>query len=330
MTKAKNILYLTLFLLGLTAYLSSCKNFVYEELPLCSAHLRFVYEHNMKFADAFPHEVKKVNLYIYDDKGVLVSSQVIEKEPFEKDFLLPLELNPGKYKLLAWAGLYEESYNFTKADANTAIEQLGVSIKNNNGVVNQQLNHLWYGAIDIRFDGESNKVYTLPLMKDTNTFRIAMLSSNKGATPIDMSNYEISISEDNGAYTHQNQIVKGNPLTYLPYIKEDNESQLLNGRQYAGSVCEMRTGRLIEKQPTTLKIRSKITDKLLLDIDLTNYLAILRMQDHANMPLQEYLDRQDEYNITFFFTDGTTPETSFLGVQIFINGWLIRTQNIDG
>lgn len=38
---------------------------------------------------------------------------------------------------------------------------------------------------------------------------------------------------------------------------------------------------------------------------------------------QEYLDREDEYKISFFFSE------SWLAVQININGWTYRFQDED-
>jgi len=42
--------------------------------------------------------------------------------------------------------------------------------------------------------------------------------------------------------------------------------------------------------------------------------------------VQEYLDRQDEYRIIFFFAE--SPSDSWLAMQISINGWthLIQTE----
>jgi len=41
--------------------------------------------------------------------------------------------------------------------------------------------------------------------------------------------------------------------------------------------------------------------------------------------LQEYLDRQDEYNIVI---DGITDDDMFSSISITVNGWLIRSQNV--
>ncbi len=322
----RNALHIHIFTFLFFMLVSSCSHWMYDDLPPCKAELRFVYDHNMKFADAFGHEVKRLTVYIFDEAGKIVKTKTVEKESFDKNFTLPLELHPGKYTVLTWAGLYEESYHFTKADANTSIEQLGISIKNAEKKVDYQLKHLWHGMLQIEFDGTGHKIYTVPLIKDTNTFRIAMLTQS--STPIDMNNYDLSISEDNGAYTYMNEIVPNNTITYRPYYQSDALTQKQGETEYAGAVYELRTGRLMANQPTRFTVYSHKANKTVLDIDLTDYLAILRMEENANLPLQEYLDRQDQYNITFFFTEGTSPEENFLSVQVYINNWLIRVQHV--
>ena len=52
----------------------SCDNILAEEEEDCSIHYRvkFKYDYNMKYADAFANEVNSVTLYAFDDDGKLV------------------------------------------------------------------------------------------------------------------------------------------------------------------------------------------------------------------------------------------------------------------
>lgn len=98
------------FLLGF----ASC-DYIHDDLPLCKHTLSFVYTHNMKFADAFAHEMecqeraKQVELYIYDKEGIFLSSRTIAGEELKAN-RIELDLQPGTYRLLAWAGLNEKDY----------------------------------------------------------------------------------------------------------------------------------------------------------------------------------------------------------------------------
>lgn len=45
-----------------------------DSLPLCEFRLYFKYDYNMKFADAFQHEVDFVTLFVCDQEGNFLSS----------------------------------------------------------------------------------------------------------------------------------------------------------------------------------------------------------------------------------------------------------------
>ena len=73
----------------------------------CPKELRvnFKYDMNMKFADAFPNEVKTVTLYAFDKDGKLA----LQKKESVKDienrggYMSVNELTPGHYTLKVWA-----------------------------------------------------------------------------------------------------------------------------------------------------------------------------------------------------------------------------------
>ena len=53
---------------------ASCSSFVYEDESDCTVYyrLKFRYDMNLKFADAFAHEVKSVRLYAFNTDNELV------------------------------------------------------------------------------------------------------------------------------------------------------------------------------------------------------------------------------------------------------------------
>ena len=93
----------------LSAGLSSC-NSIREDLPSCPRQLQFTYTYNMKFADAFAHEMtnqqkaKQMELYVYDKEGRFLSSRTMAGDDLTANSLL-LDLAPGSYRLMAWGGL---------------------------------------------------------------------------------------------------------------------------------------------------------------------------------------------------------------------------------
>jgi len=65
-----------------------------------------------------------------------------------------------------------------------------------------------------------------------------------------------------------------------------------------------------------------------LDIPLNKYLNALRLEQYSGLSLQEYLDRSDKYGIVLFFK-GMDSEGNYISVDMQINGWLIREQNVE-
>jgi hypothetical protein len=55
----------------------------------------------------------------------------------------------------------------------------------------------------------------------------------------------------------------------------------------------------------------------------------LRLQQYSDLPLQEYLDRADKHGIILFFK-GMDSNGNYISVDVQINGWLIRKQEVDG
>ncbi|MBR5478056.1 MAG: FimB/Mfa2 family fimbrial subunit, partial [Bacteroidaceae bacterium] len=88
---------------------TSCDDsFVYDDEGDCSVHYRikFKYDRNMKFADAFSTEVTSVALYAFDKSGILVYQGAESGTALaDAGYALPVELQPGEYELLAWCGV---------------------------------------------------------------------------------------------------------------------------------------------------------------------------------------------------------------------------------
>lgn len=46
-------------------------------------------------------------------------------------------------------------------------------------------------------------------------------------------------------------------------------------------------------------------------------------------PPQEYLDRQDRYNLIFFLDSTNDPQQPYICLQMKVNGWMIRINNAE-
>ena len=122
------------------------------------------------------------------------------------------------------------------------------------------------------------------------------------------------IIESNGYLNYDNSLLDDDVLSFRPYHMEQNDLSLV--------AVELNTMRFMADRPTRFIVTEKATGRKVFNINLTNYLKMSAME--GSFPnAQEYLDREDEYKISFFFSE------SWLAVQININGWTYRFQDED-
>ena len=95
---------------GFTA--TSCDSILDEDDVDCSVEYRvkFKYDYNMKYADAFSREVSSVALYAFDDNGKLVYQKTEAGDALAADgYSMVVDMEPGDYHLITWAGLSDEA-----------------------------------------------------------------------------------------------------------------------------------------------------------------------------------------------------------------------------
>ena len=81
-----------------------------DSLPLCEFRLYFKYDYNMKFADAFQHEVDFVTLFFCDQEGNFLFQRRIEKSELDERNSIALDMEPGTYQVVTWTGRDKGSY----------------------------------------------------------------------------------------------------------------------------------------------------------------------------------------------------------------------------
>ncbi|MCH5245874.1 MAG: FimB/Mfa2 family fimbrial subunit [Muribaculaceae bacterium] len=325
---------------ALTAILSfsttSCEDFFDYEGDCDVVHkVRFVYDRNLKWADAFPSEVKSVNLYVYDSQGVFVKKYTGKgNELSNPDYNITLDLPVGSYSLVAWCGLEnegatEESFTVPEPVAGESrIEELTCILNTQNAPVtradgddtmptsDKRLHFLYHGILDITLeDNHDGKeyVYTINLTKDTNHIRIILqeLSNDEGLKADD---YEISLEAANGLMAYNNELLGNTTIKFKPW---DQQSDIIGvGRPEAdnndirfvkGLVADLSVGRMMASQlnDMMLTIRDAETkETIIARVPIIQYALLSRpyyeMAYGHQMDDQEFLDREDEYVMTFF------------------------------
>lgn len=328
--------------LACTFLLAAC-SFVREELPPCEHYLHFVYDHNMKFADAWQHEAEEVSLFIFDEEGKYLKEMTISSEAAKTDNIL-LDLAPGTYRMLAWSSLGGSDYRcLAPADrSGSHIDDFGVrmhaGMEDDDGsrTVERDLVPLFHGMQTVTIPNDRASHIRFPLMKDTNTFRLIVQSNAGGAGgSIPSDEFEFSITDNNALLNHDNTVkAEATPVEYRPYYLGNGDIHDTEGNVVQTAACaELNTNHLTYGTHPRLTIRHKPTGKVWLNVDLIEYLMLIptegsldKMTDREHSQ-QEYLDREDEYVIVFFFTEGAAG--NMVNLWININGWTVRLNHIE-
>lgn len=295
--------------------LYSCTSFN-EDLPECRLSVKFKYDYNMLFTDAFHTQVDKVELYVFDKDGKFLFKQSEDGSALTTgNYLMEVQLPVGEYQFMAWAGVHD-SYDITSLTPGVStITDLKLQlVREESFIIQHELEPLWYGEIaNVNFNGTSHQTETINLIKDTNKVRFVFQGYREGSWQLNVNDYDYEIIESNGHLAHDNSLLDDDVLSFQPYIREQ-------ASPFSAAV-ELNTMRLIENRPTRFVVTEKATGEKVFDINLVHYLAMTKMGGNK-METQEYLDRESEYKIIFFFSESQ----SWLVVQIQINGWIWRIQ----
>lgn len=312
--------------------LASCDSFN-EQLEPCpqGARLRFVYDYNMEFANAFPSQVDCLTLLVYDKDGNYVTtftetSSVLSDE----NWRLVLPLAPGEYIFEAWGGMEcgDASFRFNADPSSMNLQGLQTAIAGDclTAPVGTRLHSLFYGRLTMEIPAESTDYTegTVEMMKDTNNIRL--LLQNLSGEPVDGDDFVFSVTDDNTVLDSDNMPVAGNSHTYSPWASGQVSAGVLdNGDEALLAFAEFSTLRLMQSHDARLVISRRSDMKTIVDIPLINYLLMLKSQEFATMGSQEFLDRESRWNMVFFL-DNTG---SWIRTYIKINDWVVRINNAE-
>jgi hypothetical protein len=328
--------------------LSGC-SLINDDAGDCSPtyEVRFYYDRNMKFADAFPQEVEAVRLYVLDDNNNVVYEKREEGSKLAEDgYAIPLPINPGTYKLLAWCSTNAKgSYTLVDNDGNTSrsdemplycringIEGSTYHSKPGSTEINKDSIHvdfdldaLYHGLeTNVTFpdDSQSHTAW-VGLTKDTN--RVRILLQHLSGEPLDVDNFDFSVDADNGLMHYDNSVIPNNPVVYKPHHISSGNTDLegTSGGVLSVAQAELTTGRLVTSDEPRLNVRLHDTGETIISVPIKDYILMMKGYEWASMDDQEYLDRQEEYNFTFFLDE----RDRWIDAYIYINSWKLVLQN---
>ncbi len=317
------------------AMLTSCDAVIDDALPECREGLevRFIYDYNMEWANAFPSQSHCLTLYVYDKEGRWVKTQRETGEPLaDEGYRMHVDLEPGEYTLLAYGGVDCEaaSFSFTANPETIPLEDVELQLKQSQITepVGHDLHPLFYGRIEATVpEGETLEytTVTVPMMKDTNNIRV--LLCNLSGEPLGGDDFDITITDDNTLFNWNNDVMAtGDTVTYWPWTKgQASAGTLPDGSESLLAFSELSTSRLIAGHNARLIVTRTRDRREIINVPLINFLLLLKSEQFAEMGNQEYLDRESRWALTFFLEgDG-----SWMNVYIRINDWIVRLNNTE-
>ena len=318
--------------------LASC-NVLTEEDQDCALYVRFKYDMNMNFADAFQNAVNSVTLYAFKD-GVLAYQRTEEGELLKQNgYRMRIDEIPyrekHKYDYITWAGEPDnESFTIpvltvgksTKEDLFCQLNRAG------NGVVSTDLEDLFHGMTNGQDYSRSassaaGDEVVIPLTKNTNNIRIVL--QHLSGKPVDVNKLNFTITDKNGKMNYDNMLLGEDVITYKAWHKAQGSAGI--GEQQEGVITEVNlaladltVARLMADEEPILVVTND-EEEMVIHIPLVDYALLYKRLRYEDMPDQEFLDRQDEYNMTFFLDENYRWINQF----IYINSWKVVLQESE-
>ena len=312
----KRIYYLGVLLLGLAvAACSKSEDQPSAKPESAKLSIKFVYDYNMHWANAIEGMNLSANVWAFSQEGELAWSGAASAAELSKDsFRITADLPAGKYELIAWCGLQGNDAFELASYKPKSKEELTVKIKtieaNGLQVSEKNLQGLFHGyvpVVDVKTGDDTDNSVTMSLIKDTNDIDVKL--RYVGGKQVDVADFSVSISDENGAYSWDNSVVSSNAITYVPWKASNN-------------TFSISTGRFIVNSNPMLSVTSKIDNKAIIQIPILNYILLAKnnMANASQLSNQEFLDREDSYTLSFVLNE---ENNSWIQSDFSINGFKI-------
>lgn len=329
--------------------LCGCHSPIFEYEGDCevSYNLRFVYDMNLDWADAFPTLVNKVELYAFNQDGVFVKEySLTSAEVFTPGYAMQLDLEPGDYTLVALGALetgltLSEGFEIPSlTPGSSTLQDLTCSVRTSSNeqypvFSDLRLPFLYQGNLEVSLpdtrDG-ADYFYTMYLTKDTNHVRAIIQKAGGNITQEEL---DIRITAKDKEIAWNNSLLGNVEVTYLPWdiwpteaiVPEEKSTR----NSYAGVGADFMTGRLTDTmtKDTWLTIDNAETKETIFKVPLVQYALMGKSYYETaygkQMTNAEFLDRLSEYTLTFFVDEDMRLQYTILEIL----SWRVVISNYD-
>ncbi len=325
-----------IILLSLLFVATSC---IDEDLSECPSGLSVgftynLYNQDMEHANAFENVESDMTLMVFDNEGTLVNKYVATSDDLKHNaYQIDVCCLPsGSYQLLAWGGIANGSFIADNlVEGSSKLDDVLVSLSTiQQGVSSKNLVPLFYGMGSL--DNYKTTKYTkveIPLVKNTNTFRI-LLQDVSGAE-LNPNLFSFEIIDSNIALNYKNEVATNLKVSYTPFaqgnVSIDTKNDGENEEVKAVVFAELSTSKLFANHSKSARLRviNSESGVEVMNIPLIDMVLMMKNEKFsASISNQTYLDRIHNFYMTFYMHNG-----SWVKSQIIVNDWVLRFNEIE-
>ena len=246
------------------------------------------------------------------------------------------DLTPGVYDLLVWAQgeeRYADSYTFGQASiGSSACDVLKATVNRaDKGIVDHDLTPLFHGQLAkanlTKMEKGGTRTVKVSLTKNTNHFKVVL--QNLSGVNLSADDFIFQITDNNGKMDYDNSLMEDEMLTYNAWSAYSASAGVSSGSSeqtsVACAIAELTTNRLVKGHDMRLRVYNKSTGASIINIPLIDYALMVKGNYNKSMSDQEYLDRQDSYDLVFFIDENHKWQAA----SVIINSWRVVLSKTD-
>jgi len=321
----KHLIYAVLPMLAASMALTSC---ITEDLQECpnDYRLRIVYDRNMLNADAFASRVHSVDIQVFDhSSGLPVYRHSESGEALASgNYTVSLPVPPGVYDILCWGGMADGTSFSHALPPAEALTGQNVVLDAPGGVSDKRLNDLYHGLLREATFIDNNDIGSLEPQTRTiyltkNTNRVNVMLMNLDGKEMRKDDFRITITSANGDMGYDNMLLSGRNITYGHWSISPIVSEMAgNVSTQSALSAEFSLSRLTADTHSRLDVTRLSDGERIISVPLEDNLLLYKGEFYASMSDDEYLNREDDYTITFILDTNNNWDVA---AMIFINKW---------
>lgn len=346
-----------LFILSVICLMFFAQSCVHGDLDDCPPMVRyavaFQYTNHTGRADRFYDDVKKINLYVFDENN-LIYTTTTELSPYESNFNIPLDLPMGNYHIIAWGNVLDsEPFSITPNDfvkGETTLDEARLILQKTAGEMNNtELEKLFFGEMKAEIPLYISKIDTISLTNNTNNVRIVLhwdqskLSSDEVA---DLTRVVVRLNGTNARYKFDNSR-DAMAVNYAPFasymsdsITKTDKNEWLRIYYYSddfsekskSTVYDFTVLRLFKDIPLNLVVEywepmsgNDYIKTPIADVDIisrnTGFEYLFTNEGIAESQWQNTFDKHEYYRVDMYIIQGSKYYDSFTTGVIKIKDW---------